>query len=511
MQHSFQNGAKIMPAGNILFGEKMRVSLLVFLAAIVRIFFLFKYEIMPGFAPGNVERALLILEDPSLKLNFDGGTSTLYKYALAGALYFWRDPVLAPRALTVLFGILLMVPYYGVIRLLFGRTAAFFSGLILVFYPLHVIQSSVTTSDAVYYFFLFTSFYYFFRSKDARARFSSLLLSALSFNVASLLRFESWILIPVLLLLLVPRNKRDASAFLILCLIGPGVSLLLNHVFQHDLFHSFSTAGRTSQASIAIGRFLRDTSPWSWLTLLWKTSGSSLVVGGILGIGAAFWMRQKRQLALFFLLFLGAFTANTMAGRMCAHARYSIILGLLLIPYMVFLGERGSLIFKGWGRAFIVLMLIFPGLDFARAVKSPHEAVQELFITVPSEVKDVGAWLKGNIRPEESIIIGADPADVWQNTILLYSGMASSKCLSVYTPLFGKSIFGDQETFMRYILNRRTKYLVLNLSGYLQKILQFDPALQRQRMDGVIFEAVFEREIPGSGRFIIYDISYPNA
>ena len=108
--------------------DKILLSLLIFLSAAVRIFFLIKFDNIPGDAAGHVERALRILENPGL-LYFDGNCSTFYLYAIASFMWFWHDPILAPRVFTALFGIFLVVPYYGTLKILFDRTIAFFSTL----------------------------------------------------------------------------------------------------------------------------------------------------------------------------------------------------------------------------------------------------------------------------------------------------------------------------------------------------------------------------------------------
>ena len=94
-------------------GEKAGLFLLLVLAAASRIFFLFKYDNMPGFAENCVWTALRVLENPNLLANFEGTLSMLYVYAVAATLYFWRDPVLAPKVFTLVFGALSILPYYG--------------------------------------------------------------------------------------------------------------------------------------------------------------------------------------------------------------------------------------------------------------------------------------------------------------------------------------------------------------------------------------------------------------
>jgi hypothetical protein len=489
--------------------DKLLLSLLIFLSAAIRIFFLLKFDVMPGDAAGHVERALHILEDPSLLLNWDGNSSTLYKYGIASFMWFWRDPILAPRVFTVLFGIFLVVPYYGTLKILFDRTIAFFATLTLVFYPLHIIQSSVTTSEAVYYFFLFSAIYYLFSYKIIQKRLSALLLSALSLNIASLLRFECWAFIPVFFVLLWPEGKKPALLFLILSLIFPSALLALNQIVHVDLFYSFNAASRTGRASIAMGRFFYDARWWGWLDVLWRSSGPSVVIGGLSGIVLAFLMRQKRQLSIFFLILWLSLTINALSARMVCGVRYSIILGLFLIPYAWFFVDRLLALLRLRKTVFFMIILLsILTIDFAQVLRRETHRIDELFRVTPPSVISVGTWLKNHIQANETLIISNDSCDGLQNYIMLRSGVHFKKCLLLYEPLFGNEPFVSKQAFEQYIGEHRTNYLVLNPDSYLQKVLKLDLDKKRLDLGDASFEVVFDQNSSMSGKYLIYRISY---
>ena len=489
--------------------DKILLSLLILLSAGVRILFLLKFDNMSGDGAGHVEMALRILEDPGLLLNWDGACSTLYKYGIASFLWFWRDPILAPRVFTALFGIFLVVPYYGTLKILFDRTIAFFATLTLVFYPLHVIQSSVTTSDVVYYFFLFSAFYYLFSYTIVRERLSVLLLSVLSFNIASLLRFEGWIFIPVFFMFLWPKGKKPAFLYLVLSLVFPCALLALNQIVHQDLFYSFNAASRTGRASIALGRFLYDSRWWSWLDVLWRSSGPSLVIGGLSGIVLAFLMRQKRQLSIFFLVLWLAFTISTVAARMVCGVRYSIIFGLFLIPYTLFFVDRLLAFLRLRRIVFLILALLsILTIDFAQALQQETHRTGELFCITPPGVINIAKWLKDHVRAEETLIISNGPGGGFQNSIMLRSGVPHPKCMLLYVPLLRRGPFNNKKDFEQYIWEHRTNYLVLNSGSYLQEILNLDLHKIRQDLGNAVFEAAFEENMFGWGRYIIYRVSY---
>ena len=98
--------------------------------------------------------------------------------------------------------------------------------------------------------------------------------------------------------------------------IAPLAWLCLCKFVLGEFFYTFSNSARVSHAEIMAGRFSFDPRLWSWLAVLWRSSGPSFVVGGLIGIMTAFVFGRKRQLSAFFLVPLAAFTVNTVMGRM---------------------------------------------------------------------------------------------------------------------------------------------------------------------------------------------------
>jgi hypothetical protein len=217
-------------------------------------------------------------------------------------------------------------------------------------------------------------------------------------------------------------------------------------------------------------------------------------------------MRQKRQLSVFFLVLLLAFTINSCAARMWHAVRYCIVLVLLLIPYawffvdkaLTFLGDRKTL--------FLLCFLIFPAVDAWQIARKPDSTMPHA-VSLMHDVTRVAQWLKTNVRQNETLIFGADRCDVHPNYIILRAGIIPlSRCMTVWTN--EESYLKNKKTFEQYIWDQRTNYLVLNSESYLQKMLNLDLSKKRQNLGDAVFEAAFEENVPGCGRYIIYRISY---
>ena len=489
--------------------ERAGLFFLFVLAAAIRGFFLFKYDNMPGIAETNIQWALRILSNPDLLRNFDGNTSMLYRYAIALVMYFWRDPIWAPKVLTSLFGALLVLPYYGTLKILFGRGVAFFSSLTLVFYTMHVLQSNVTCSHAVFYFFLFSAFYYFFSFGSAQGQKAALWVSALLFNVAALLRFESWIFIPVFFFLLWPKGKKTAFLFLGLSMVFPCLHLILNKMVQHEFLWTFVIPVRVCRWVIEYGGagIANDQRLWAWAVVLWRQCGLGLVAGGGAGMAFAFLFRRGFELALFFLALFLELTFNTSLGRLLIDERYGISLALLLIPYAWFFVDR-VLAFAGERRSlFFVLFFIFPAMTFWRTIQDSASLAAVQAFLIPPGVRETGLWLKKNVLPKETIIIGDDLFPV---NLLLRSGISEARCMIEFPPIpMREAAFNSKGEIESYLSAHRPRYVVLASNSYLQKVLEFDLE-QRQLVFGNTFlEVVFEQELTGFNmRYLIYRVSY---
>jgi hypothetical protein len=231
------------------------------------------------------------------------------------------------------------------------------------------------------------------------------------------------------------------------------------------------------------------------------------VIGGLSGIVLAFVTRQKRQLAVFFLVLLSAFTINTLSARMVGGARYSIVLALFLIPYAWF-SVDGLLAFLGFRRiTFFVLSASFLIAGFARPIWKAFPQMNGVMAITPPGVINVGTWLKNHVRADETLIISNDRHDSLQTNIMLRSGIPHKRCL-VTLLLSARRDFESEKEFKQYIWKHRTNYLVLNSESYLREILNLDLNKKYQDIGDVVFERAFEENVPMPEKFIIYRISY---
>jgi len=488
---------------------KVAILLLLIIASAVRIFVIFNFDNKPGDSVSHVETAISILESPHY-FHFDAGTSVLYDYSLAAILYFWRDPLFAPRFLNVIFGILIIIPFYFLVKMLFNERVAFYSNLILALYPLHTLQSGNTTSDIVYQFFFFSSLYYFFKFKQHKSSLGTLVLSAILFNIAALLRFESWTFIPLLSILLYKDGKKYSVLFLLLSLLLPSLWLYLCYHYTGDAFYSFTSSAKPAHAEILLRGVPYSKDIFGWIKVLSNNLGFTIVIFGLCGIIYAFFKKKSFQLALLFLLLFSLLTLNILLSRMWHNERYSIILGILILPYSMLFIERMAYFLRLKPVIVFLPFIILSLSEFKKISSSPRIYMPNIAITLPSEIKDIAVWLKKNVAPTDRIVLTSDPYDLFIPDIVIRSRISPQRVLKVYTPL-NEPIFMTKERIMEYITTEKPRYLVLHSDNYLCNLFNIDMKQAKINQFGLIFELVYTKSIPDDlGCYNIYKIIYNN-
>lgn len=479
--------------------DKIKILFLIILAAFIRFIIFFNSDNFAGAVPmGRVVSAFRIVGNPSLKLNFCGNVSLLYHYLLAAVLRFWPDPLISPRILSLVFGIFIIIPFYFLVKILFSERVAFYSSILLSLYPLHAIQSTLSTSDVIFHFFFFCSLYYLFRFKLKEKNVCWLILSAILFNIAAMLRFESWTFIPLLSIFLYRDGKRYSITFFLLSLILPFIWLYLCYHHTGNAFYSFTASAKTSHAEILLQRVPYSRELFGWLKILYKMLGYIVVICAVSGILYSFVKKRYLYLASLFLYLFSLYTLNTIAGRMWYNERYSIILGLLILPYAVLCIEKIPSFLKFNPAILLLPFIFFSALQF-------QKITIHMLPTLPKEVKEVANWLKLNVSLSEKLILSSDAWDASDQDIVIRSSLCPANFFVVSTPLANpKSV--TKEIINEYITNQKPSYLILNSGSFLQKILNFD--MTREDLDnfGYKFKLVYSQDTPDLGRFNIYKI-----
>ena len=279
-------------------------------------------------APTRVAMAVRWLHHPTLLTTNDCFQfGPLHIYLTGAILSIWYDPHVAPRFLSLLFGVATIVPLFLLTRTLFGPRAAIFCGLFSGFYTLQVKCSGVAMAEAPYGFFFITSLHFLFRfRRDGRT--SDMLWSACMLSLAAMTRYEAWPYIPLMGLLairLVPHqggcSARTVSSLRSAVIFGgvasalPILWIVVNYLKGADPFL-----------------------PWNYIPNELARVGDSMVERHGLLVAAMFYAVYVPGVLFLSLTPITSLLALICIGR-CLIKRGQLAYAVVLVPYVLYYSQ----------------------------------------------------------------------------------------------------------------------------------------------------------------------------
>lgn len=157
-----------------------------------------------GDAVIRTELAQRWAEAPHWIASFDDGAyqfGPLHLYLVGLALKLWSNREHAGRLVSLLFGVLSVLPLYGLTRRLFGWRAAAAACLGLSVWGLHLQLSTTAASEALGLFLVLATLSSFAGALEARTL-GPLFVAGFWMNLACATRYDVWLLMPLLVALL---------------------------------------------------------------------------------------------------------------------------------------------------------------------------------------------------------------------------------------------------------------------------------------------------------------------
>jgi 4-amino-4-deoxy-L-arabinose transferase-like glycosyltransferase len=223
---------------------RLLIGLLLVAALVPRLWVYPVNENRFGDAVARTELAERWLKQPHLIESFGDGArqfGPLHVY-LVGVALTVMDREDAGRAVSLLFGVLSVVPLFVLTRRLFGWRAGVWAGLAFAVWGMHVQFSTTAGSEAVALFLMLCVFALYAQAFEER-RFGPVFGAAVVLNLACALRYDAWLYIPLLALLALPWAKDRvaavtlAVAFGLLCLPFPLWWMQGNELAHGDPFY----------------------------------------------------------------------------------------------------------------------------------------------------------------------------------------------------------------------------------------------------------------------------------
>ncbi|MBU1088052.1 MAG: glycosyltransferase family 39 protein [Candidatus Omnitrophica bacterium] len=488
-----------LKAGLIQSQEYVMVTLIILLGLIIRLGLLLNTVDFHGISNGKIIQALLIINNPgNLGYWTPVHPPAHFLFVIAG-LKLFAPLVIAPRIISLGFGLMTIFTAYLYLKLKFNREIALFSILGISLYSLHIIYSIIGTSETSFHFFLLCSLYVYevFKLKQKRYLLSIL---GLCVGMASMCRYEGLLLIPFYFVFL-GKEKKQLFEFTIYALIIPAIWMLVNYsafgnAFKFIQSNNFIIPFQLNwmrQQGIRVEFFDKL---FFWPKSLIKTLGVGVFSFGVFGLGAAVFKREKKLLSSLFLMFFAVFVLNTIKETLYLQPRYGITLGLILIPFSIYffyetVGTRNKII----SRTIILIMLwtmIIP-------IK---EQILTTPLSAPLFARNTALYLANNAETIEYIIIDDCGDEKYREPIKVLS-----KINPKFFILMPKSInlkgdyLIDEKQFFKALNANNVTTLVYSPYGGLNDILKLNSEAETQQRQNFLFTLKYK-----SDPYYIYEI-----
>lgn len=468
------------------------LPLILLLAAVFRLLIFFLAENLVDIAEiETYSRVNLALEWMRSDTQFpDLNFSPLYFYCIKYMIKLIADPLLAPRWLSFFVGTFLVIPYFYFVDLLFSRKIAIAASLIMALLPLAVRCSVVSLPMVIFVFFIICSFYYFFYYllKSPRLRF--LICSGVCLTVACGLRFEGFLYIPLLPLILFFRKRFKESILLFL------ISMIIPSVYMWESFsvtgHLLAAAKTASEHSLV---HVAEVELWNRILPFFDSLSRTLsLVGWIAALGGiflSFYTRKNFWLGLIILIYLIVFLYKSAMGTFGPYLiRYFLLIGLLLLPYALFafdflLKDRfnfnKALKDKIFSLGIGLFIIFFIGRTF----------YDLRVIRVPEQTKEMALWLRKHVKVENVILDQVDHPYVVLESRIDYK--------QIFTPDFLLNRDVNKESFWAIAKKVNPCFLVCRYEPERKGLYSSIVAVENQRQPKVVF-----RELLGNDLWKVY-------
>ncbi|MCJ7508057.1 MAG: glycosyltransferase family 39 protein [candidate division Zixibacteria bacterium] len=281
----------------------------------------------------------------------------LHCYLNALGLFIWNNPLYSPRLVSLIFSCAAVVPFYFLVKKFFPNKGALLASLSFSLISLRLQSSAIAVSEGINIFFVLSAIYYFFRYKEDR-KLKYIFICAFFINLACMMRYDSWLLIPLLgiLLLLKGDLKENFSGFgftfqamkiflifLILSSFFPISWMVGNYLKNDDALYFLHVAevlnAKQFNLNVINRNYLGNLAyNLIFLPAVWFLSASPFIfILSIIGLIGCLFKNKGQGLYLILLAYILLFLYQfVFSGKMFPIARYTIIQGTLLLSFSSF-------------------------------------------------------------------------------------------------------------------------------------------------------------------------------
>jgi 4-amino-4-deoxy-L-arabinose transferase-like glycosyltransferase len=305
------------------------------------------------------------------KLITYGVWGPLHTYLIALSMAIGRDPVIPPVLLQILFSAPTAFLLYLFMRREFaGSRVSLFIAIAYVFYPMAMSTSLTITAEAPFNFFLVLVLFLLSLARQEQGSWKHALGAGIALTLAGMLRYEGWMLIPLLGVLLW-KKPGFMMIFVMSSLIHPVFWMIGNALHFGDPLYSITWASNWeinivgSRDDLNIYKVIFRFFFYPIMTVL----GMTPIVGIACLVGAVLAVKRRRKYAVWLIPFLGLsclLMISAAQGSLGLTPRYTLTLGTLLFPFLAELyGDLGILDYPIRKRLLAELLIVASMIVFS--------------------------------------------------------------------------------------------------------------------------------------------------
>jgi 4-amino-4-deoxy-L-arabinose transferase-like glycosyltransferase len=482
---------------------RLLVGLLLVAALVPRLLVFAVNENLYGDAVVRTELAERWLREPHVITAYGDGAyqfGPLHMYLVGAALSVF-DRETAGRVVSLLFGVLSVVPLFALTRRLFGWRAGVAAGLSFAAWGMHLQFSTTAGSEAVSLFFMLATFALYAEGVDEN-RFAPLFQAAVMLNLACALRYDAWMYIPLLTVALFFSSEDKVAAvtravgFGLLCLPFPllwmqGNELMHGNPFYPmkavEDFHRDWVKSSAGSGAASIGWRLQQLGFWPGIALLTLSPGVALL--GMWGMVKAWrsrpdtrWLIVAAVLPAAYFTFRAAVLMNFVPLGRFTVTQIAVVPVFVAFGFMALFGARAAGARKALAGVTSVVAVAVPvalGLYTFRAEGRFQDSLRPVSPTStnPVAVMKVADFLKQEVAAKGGAAVLDDDPGYMDLQLAFFSGLPEMRMARV-----------RWDTFRKRLNEAKPEVLVRFEQGSLVK----DPGVKLEGrtlvLDGVAYE-----------------------
>ncbi len=481
---------------------RLLLGLLLVVALLPRLMVFPVNENLYGDAVARTDFAERWLAAPHLIESFQDGAyqfGPLHLYVVGAALTVLERED-AGRAVSLLFGVLSVVPLFLLTRRLFGWRAGMVAGLGLAAWGMHIQFSTTAGSEALALFLMLSVFALFAQALEEN-RFGPIFWSAVVLNLACATRYDAWLFIPLLSLApLVAAEDRVAAitravGFGLVCLPFPLLWMQGNELASGNPFFPIDYINEFHRNWVQgdMGKMgplrmrLQGLGFWPGTALL--TLSPLVALFGVVGMVKA-WRehRETRWLVLAALVPAAYYTFRATVlldfvplGRFTA-TQLVVLLPFVLLGFTTLVGQKGVGVRRTVAGLAVALAVVLPvalGLFTFRAEGGWRDSLRPVSPTStnPQSVMQVARFLKAEAAAKGGAAVLDEDPNYLHLQVAFFSGLPNTRLARV-----------GWETFRPHIQEHRPEFLVRFDQGTLVKDAGVKLEGRTLTLDGVVYE-----------------------